>query len=127
MRDIGIKSERSPAIVRFNNTIWAFAVDTNGHLAYTYAVPTWHCSPMNIDACPVPQFPPGGMRDLGPLDAIDAKTMMINGNEFIILIGLRPDGSLLETFLSIEGGFQVWGSVFSIRGFARRWRTLPRQ
>ena len=97
-RDTGIKSTRSPAIVRFNNTIWVFAVNTNGHLAYTYAVPAWNCAPNNIDACPVAQFPPGGTHDLGPLEAIDAKTMMINGNEIIILVGIRPDGRCWKPF-----------------------------
>jgi hypothetical protein len=116
MQTTGLKSTRSPAIVRFNNTIWAFAIDTNGQLAYTYAVPAFNCSPLNIDGCPDAQFPPGLTRDLGPLEAIDAKTMMINGQEMIILVGIRPDGTLLETYLKLEAGLQVWGAVFPING-----------
>jgi len=116
MQTTGLKSTRSPAIVRFNNTIWAFAINTNGQLAYTYAVPAFNCSPANIDHCPDAQFPPGLTRDLGPLEAIDAKTMIINGQEMIILVGIRPDGTLLETYLKLEAGLQVWGAVFSIDG-----------
>jgi hypothetical protein len=116
MQTTGLKSTRSPAIVRFNNTIWAFAINTSGQLAYTYAVPAFNCSPSNIDHCPDAIFPPGLTRDLGPLESIDAKTMIINGQEMIILVGIRPDGTLLETFLKLEAGLQVWGSVFSIDG-----------
>jgi hypothetical protein len=116
--DTGIKSERSPAIVRFNNTIWVFAVDLNGALVFTYAEPEWNCSSSNVDACPIAQFKSAETHDLGPLDAIDAKTMVINGNEYVILVGIRPDGSLLETRLFMQAGVQVWDSVVSIDGYA---------
>jgi len=116
MQTTGLRSTHSPAIVRFNNTVWAFAINTNGQLAYTYAVPAFNCSPANIDHCPDAVFPPGLTRDLGPLESIDAKTLMINGQEMIILVGIRPDGTLLETYLKFETGLQVWGPVFSIDG-----------
>jgi hypothetical protein len=115
-RSTGLKSTHSPAILRFYNTIWVFAINTEGRLAYTYAVPGWNCSSTNIDDCPNAQFPPAVIHDLGPLEAIDAKTMLVNGREVIILVGLRPDGTLLETYLSLDNGLMVWGSVFDIPG-----------
>ncbi|WP_119270260.1 FG-GAP-like repeat-containing protein [Taklimakanibacter deserti] len=116
LQDMGIKSKRSPAIVRFANTIWTFAVDLDGKLAFTRAAPAWNCAANNIDACPAAQFTPVETRDLGGLDALDAKTMRINGQEMVVVVGIRPDGSLIETTLTMAGSAQMWSAPQALAG-----------
>ena len=116
LQDMGLKSKRSPAIVRFANTIWTFAVDLDGKLAFTRAVPAWNCAANNIDACPAAQFTAVETRDVGGVDALDAKVMRINGVETVVLIGMRADGSLFETTLTQAGGTDVWSEPVAIAG-----------
>lgn len=114
-QDSGIQSLRSPAVVRYKNQIWMFAVDLNGRLAYSYTS-AWNCSP-NIDNCPVPKFVQPGIRDIGPISAIDAKTFTVNGVEMIIIVGIRPDGTMFYTWVTVSStGLNVWDSVIAIDG-----------
>lgn len=113
-QDSGIQSQRSPAVVRFNNQIWMFAVDLNGRLAYSYTS-AWNCSP-NVDSCPVPKFVQPGTRDIGPISAIDAKTVKVKGVEMIILVGIRPDGTMFYTWVTVSAGLNVWNAVITIDG-----------
>ncbi len=112
-QDTNIKSERSPAIVRFGNNVWVFAIDPSGHLAYTYP-PSFSCQQLNIDACSSLPFQSIGTRDLGPVASFDAKTMLINGTETVILVGIRPDGTMFETSLTLPGGRILWGDITPI-------------
>jgi hypothetical protein len=116
LQSMGIKSKRSPAIVRFANSIWMFAVDLDGKLAFTRAMPAWNCAANNIDACPAAQFTPVETRDVGALDALDAKTMVINGKETVILVGIRPDGTLFEMTLAMESGAEAWSAPAALAG-----------
>jgi hypothetical protein len=114
-QDSGILSQRSPAVVRYKNQLWMFAVDLNGRLAYSYTS-AWNCSP-NIDNCPVPKFVQPGIRDIGPISAIDAKTFTVNGVEMIIIVGIRPDGTMFYTWVTVSStGLNVWDSVITIDG-----------
>jgi hypothetical protein len=114
-QDSGIQSMRSPAVVRYKNQIWMFAVHLNGHLAYSYTS-AWNCSP-NIDNCPVPKFVQPGIRDIGPISAIDAKTFTVNGVEMIIIVGIRPNGTMFYTWVTVNStGLNVWDSVITIDG-----------
>lgn len=113
-QDSGVQSQRSPAVVRYNNQIWMFAVDLSGRLAYSYTS-AWNCSP-NVDRCPVPKFVQPGIRDIGPISAIDAKTVKVNGAEMILLVGIRPDGTMFYTWVTVSAGLNVWHAVISIDG-----------
>jgi Bacterial TSP3 repeat len=112
-KDTGLRSTLSPAIVRLNGSIWIFAVDTGGRLAYASTLP-WDCSP-DVDLCPVPKFGAGGTQDVGPLASMDAKTTVVNGMKMIVVVGIRPDGSMFETYFAFDGtGAQVWGPISPI-------------
>ena len=116
LQDMGLKSKRSPAIVRFANTILTFAADLDGKLAFTRTVPAWTCAANNIDACPAAQFTAVETRDVGGLDALDAKVLRINGVETVVLVGMRADGSLFEMTLTQSGGADVWSGPVAIAG-----------
>jgi hypothetical protein len=113
-QDSGVLSQRSPAVVRYNNQIWMFAVDLNGHLAYSYTS-AWNCS-LNVDNCPVPKFVQPGIREIGPIAGIDAKTVRVKGVEMIIIVGIRPDGTMFYTWVTVSGGLNVWHAVITIDG-----------
>ena len=108
-----LKSMKSPAIVRFGGNVWIFTIDLGGKLAFTYP-PSFTCSQSNIDSCSGLPFQVNGTRDLGALAAFDAKTMLVNGMEFVFFVCIRPDGTMFETTLSVQDGRQVWGSVTPI-------------
>lgn len=115
-QDTAVTSLHSPAVVRYKNAVWVFAIDLNGKLAYTYTTQPWSCAP-DVDLCPVPTFQPSGTRDLGPISSIDAKTFRVNGVESIVLVAIRPDGSIVYTWLTADDSWlQTWGSVLSIDG-----------
>jgi len=115
-QDSGLLSTHSPAVVRYKNLIWIFTIDQNGKLTYDYTTQPWNCSP-DADLCPAIIFQTPGTRDLGPVAAIDAKTFRVNGIESIVVVGIRPDGSMLYTWLTADDNYnQVWGSILNIDG-----------
>jgi hypothetical protein len=109
---IGTKSQRSPAVVRYYDHIWVFSVTLDNKLDYTYTMPTWICS--NIDDCPNPVFSPHAVQDIGPIDSVDAAVIRVNGRPLILIVAIRPDGSLVETWLHQEDGLNVWESTVTI-------------
>jgi hypothetical protein len=109
---IGAKSQRSPAIVRYYDHLWIFSVTLDNKLDYTYTMPTWVCG--NIDNCPAAVFSPHGVQDIGPIDSVDAAVIRVNGKPLILIVAIRPDGSLVETWLHQEGGLNVWESTVTI-------------
>jgi hypothetical protein len=115
-QDSGLLSTVSPAVVRYKGLIWIFTIGLDGKLTYAYTTQPWNCSP-DVDACPVPKFQTPGTRDLGPVAAIDAKTFRVNGIESIVLAAIRPDGSMLYTWLTADNNWmQTWGSILPIEG-----------
>ncbi|MGE0006399.1 MAG: FG-GAP-like repeat-containing protein [Parvibaculaceae bacterium] len=116
LQDMGIKSRRSPAIVRFADTVWAFAVDLDGKLAFTRAAPAWNCAANNVDSCPAAQFTAVETRDVGGLDALDAKVVKLDGREMVVVVGIRLDGSVFETTLTMAGDAQVWSAPAVLAG-----------
>lgn len=115
-QDSGLLSTHSPAVVRYKNLIWVFTIDLNGKLAYNYTTQPWVCSP-DVDKCPPLTFQTPGSRDLGPVAAIDAKTFRVNGTESIVLVGIRPDGSMFYTWFTADNNYnQIWGSILNIDG-----------
>jgi hypothetical protein len=116
MREAGINSVRSPAIVRFANTIWIFGIDLDGKLAVTHAAPAWNCAANNIDACPLAHFTPVETHNVGAIDALDAKTLTINGKETVVLIGIRPNGSVFEMTLAMEGAVPMLSAPAVLTG-----------
>jgi hypothetical protein len=109
---IGAKSQRSPAVVRYYDHIWVFSVTLDNKLDYTYTMPTWICG--NIDDCPSLVFSPHGIQDIGPIDGVDAAVIRVNGKPLIIIVAIRPDGSLVETWMHQEDGLNVWESTVTI-------------
>ncbi|QOZ71106.1 hypothetical protein WN72_35960 [Bradyrhizobium arachidis] len=109
---VGAKSQRSPAVVRYYDHIWVFAVTLDNKLDYTYTMHTWGCS--NIDDCPTPDFSPHGIQDIGPIDGVDVAVIRVNGKPLILIVAIRPDGSLVETWMHQEGGLNVWESTVTI-------------
>jgi hypothetical protein len=109
---IGAKSERSPAVVQYYNHIWVFSVTLDNKLDYTYTMPTWICS--NIEDCPNPVFSPHGVQDIGQIDGVDAAVIRVNNKPLILIVAIRPDGSLVETWMHQEGGLNVWESTVTI-------------
>jgi hypothetical protein len=41
--------------------------------------------------------------DIGPVDSIDAAAINVNGNWVIIIVGIRPDGTLFEAWMHMSG------------------------
>jgi hypothetical protein len=109
---IGTKSQRSPAVVRYYDHIWVFSVTVEGKLDYTYTLPPWTCA--NIDDCPSLVFSPHDVRDIGPIDSVDAAVIRVNGKPLILIVAIRPDGSLVETWVHQEAGFNVWEDVVTV-------------
>jgi hypothetical protein len=97
---VGTTSQRSPAVVRYNGLIWVFTVTLDHKLQYSYTASPWTCQ--NIDDCPTPAFPNHFVRDIGPVDGIDAAAINVNGNWVIIIVGIRPDGTLFETWMHMS-------------------------
>lgn len=113
-QDSGMLSQRSPAVVRYKDQLWMFALDLSGRLTFSYTS-AWACTP-NVDRCPVQKFVQPGIRDIGPISAIDAKTYTVNGVEMIIIVGIRPDGTMFYTWVTKSAGLNVWHAVLTIDG-----------
>lgn len=109
---IGMTSNRSPAIVRFDNHLWVFAVTPEKKLIYTYTPQPFVCP--NIDRCPAPAFHPFSERGAGQIEGVDAVTMTVAGRRFLLIVGLRTDGSLFETFMETRAGLFVWSGTNAI-------------
>jgi hypothetical protein len=110
----GLESERSPAIVRYADHLWVFAARLDGHLGYTYTAPPFTC-PV-VDGCPAPGFVPAAVREIGPIDGLDAAVITVSGRRLILIVGIRPDGSLFETWVEQSSGLWVWGATLPIPG-----------
>jgi hypothetical protein len=65
---VGTKSDRSPAVIRYNGMVWLFTVNLNHELEYTYTTSPWTCQ--NVDDCPAPAFPYHVLRNIGPVDGV---------------------------------------------------------
>ena len=74
---VGTKSDRSPAVIRYNGMVWLFTVNLNHELEYTYTTSPWTCP--NVDDCPAPAFPYHVLRNIGPVDGVDAAAINVNG------------------------------------------------
>ena len=111
-----LQSQLSPAVVRHKNLIWTFAVGVHGEGIWSRTTTPWVCSP-SIDNCPTPVFWPAVKFDFGPLDSIDAKPMLVNGVERIVVVGIRRDGSIFETTVTLDGsGLPAWTPLTQISG-----------
>jgi hypothetical protein len=110
----GLKSQQSPAIVRYRDHLWIFAVTLDGQLSYTYTAPPFRCP--SIDDCPDPRFVSPGTREIGPIAGIDAAVITVNNRQMILIVGTRPDGSLFESWVEESGGRFIWGSTQAIAG-----------
>lgn len=110
----GMMSQRSPAIVRYNDHLWLFSVTLDGKLAYSYMGGAFLCA--KIDDCPLVSFYSPVVKDLEGIDGIDAAVIKVNGRRIILIVGIRPDGTLFETWVEDIGGFFVWGSTLPIPG-----------
>jgi hypothetical protein len=111
---VGVKSQRSPAVVRYNNMLWIFTVTLDQKLEYSYMSSPWTCQ--NIDDCPTPAFPYHVVHDIGPIDSVDAAAIFVGGRWIIIIVGTRPDGSLFETWMHMSGWQVIWQSTQTIPG-----------
>ncbi len=111
---VGTTSQRAPAVVRHNGLIWIFTVTLDHRLEYSYMASPWACQ--NIDNCPTPAFPHHVVRDIGPIESIDAATINVNGEWLIIVVGIRPDGSLFEVWQKMSDHQVIWGSEVTVEG-----------
>ena len=109
-----VKSQRSPAVIRYNGLIWVFTVSEDHKLEYSYTPSAWTCP--NVDDCPAPAFPYHAVHDIGPVDAVDAAAINVNGNWVVIIVSIRPDGSLVETWMHMDGWQIVWESTVDVPG-----------
>lgn len=108
----GLLSERSPAIVRLNNHLWVFAVTPERQLAYTLTPQPFVCQ--DIDNCPGLVFHSPTFAPSGPVDAIDAVVATVAGRPLVLLVGIRPDGTLFESWVEEALGRYVWGGPITI-------------
>jgi hypothetical protein len=111
---VGTMSARSPAVVRYNGMVWIFSVTLDHRLEYAYTSAPWTCP--NVDDCPIPSFPYHVVHDIGPIDALDAAAIKVNGNWIVIIVGVRPDGSLFERWMHMSGWNIVWESTETVPG-----------
>jgi hypothetical protein len=109
---VGTKSDRSPAVLRYNGLIWLFTVNLNHELEYTYTASPWTCQ--NTDDCPPPEFPYHVLRNIGPVEGVDAAAINVNGAWVIIVVGIRPDGTIFETWMRMAGWLIVWESTVTV-------------
>lgn len=109
---VGSMSARSPAVVRYNGMVWIFSVTLDRRLEYAYTTAPWTCA--NVDDCPTPSFPYRVVHEIGPVDAIDAAAIKVNGNWVLIIVGIRPDGSLFETWMHMSGWNIIWQSTVTV-------------
>lgn len=109
---VGTKSDVSPAVLRYNGMVWIFTVNPNHELEYTYTTSPWTCP--NVDDCPAPAFPYHVLRGLGPVVGVDAAAINVNGNWVIIVVGIRPDGTIFETWMRMAGWLIVWESTVTV-------------
>jgi hypothetical protein len=109
-------SDKTPAIVNYKNHIWVFSVTLDGKLSYAYTAQPFICA--NIDDCPALTFYPPSIKDVGPVSGVDAAVINVNGRRMILLVGIRPDGSLFETWMEESGGLFVWNGPNTIPGTA---------
>jgi hypothetical protein len=107
-------SDKTPAIVNYKNHLWVFSVTLDGKLSYTYTAQPFLCA--NIDDCPALTFYPPSVKDVGPVSGVDAAVINVNGRRMILVVGIRPDGSLFETWMEESGGFFVWNGPNTIAG-----------
>jgi hypothetical protein len=112
--DVNSQSARAPAVIRYNGLIWMFSVTLDQKLEYTYTTTPWTC--LQIDQCPTPEFPYHAIHDIGPVDSIDAAAIKVNGNWVVILVGIRPDGSLFETWMHMDDWRIIWESTVDVPG-----------
>jgi len=109
---VGTKSDRSPAVIRYNGMVWLFTVNLNHELEYTYTTSPWTCP--KVDDCPAPAFPYHVLRNIGPVDGVDAAAINVNGTWVIIVVGIRPDGTIFETWMRMAGWIIVWESTVTV-------------
>jgi hypothetical protein len=102
----GLTSNRSPAIVRFNNHLWVFAVTPTGELDFTMTPGEFSCT--NPDQCPPLAFHEPGRLLSGNVSGIDAVTVTIAGRPIIVLAGIRKDGTLFEMWMEEISGRYHW-------------------
>ena len=109
---VGTKSDSSPAVIRYNGMVWLFTVNLNHELEYTYTTSPWTCP--NVDDCPAPAFPYHVLRNIGPVVGVDAAAINVNGAWVIIVVGIRPDGTIFETWMRMAGWLIVWESTVTV-------------
>ena len=102
----GMLSARSPAIVNLGGNLWVFSVTADNKLAFVLTPTPFNCA--NVDDCPQLGFHAPTVRDIGAVAAIDAARIVVNGRPMILIVGIRPNGTLFETWMEYTGGLYVW-------------------
>jgi hypothetical protein len=110
---IGLPSNRSPAIVRFNDHLWIFAVTPEKRLVHTSTRQPFACP--DLRQCPTPSFQPLAERAVGEVDGIDAVTIRVGGRQTILAVGRRTDGSLFEISMTEGVGQFLWSGPNDLR------------
>jgi hypothetical protein len=98
-------SARSPAIVNLDGHLWVFSSTTDNKLAYVMMPTAFNC--VNVDGCPDLSFYPPTVRQIATA-GLDAAVIVVNGRKMILIVGIRPDGTLFETWMEYTGGLYVW-------------------
>lgn len=109
---VGTMSRRSPAIFSLNGVMGIFTVTLDNKLKFSAMSAPWTCQ--DVDKCPAPSFPNHVLSNLGLVDGVDAATINVNGTWKVIAVGIRPDGTIFETSLSMAGGQFVFGGYSTI-------------
>jgi hypothetical protein len=92
--------------------IFVFTVTLDHRLEYAYTTAPWTCP--NVDDCPIPAFPYHVVHDIGPVDAVDAAAINVNGNWIVLVVGIRPDGTLFERWMHMSGWQIIWESTETV-------------
>lgn len=104
-KSTGLLSGRSPAVVNLDGHLWVFSVTSDNKLAYVLTPTPFNCA--EVDHCPGLAFHAPTVRDI-PTAAIDAARIVVNGRKMILIVGIKPDGGLFETWMEYTGGLYVW-------------------
>ncbi len=110
--ETGLSSVRSPAIVRFKDRLWVFAVRPDGKLASTQTLQPYVCD--TRDRCPAPVFQEPALEAFTGLAGVDSVVTNVAGRPVVLIVGIRSDGRLSEAWFEERNGVRIWSGPHDI-------------
>jgi hypothetical protein len=99
-QDSKLISKKSPAVVRFGNAVWVFAIRDDGRLTLSRSINTFNC--LEVDHCPTMNVSIPMWLNYGVLSGIDAAATRLNGVPKILLVGITTTGDVFEVQLDLD-------------------------